>query len=701
MQLIALGKQDNYLTSNPEITFFKKVYRRYSHFSMELREIISEQESNYNNIISFKITGSDAVYRCYLEIELPLLSFDDSYITNNNYIDKKNLNLYNLNNLKLINMTKYNNLKQFVDIQMELYRKIYNLLYVNNITFSYIKDIIQQFSITNKIILDQSINKIDSYIYLDINIIDYLLNINKFLTTDTIFDSSIYVSNISIINQLDIMYNSMIYYLSYYNNIINEINNKIFNLTNTKINFNYSKYLGHVFFQYFNIEIGGQEIYRYSNDVLHINQLHHIQEEHIDNYFKMIGHTSNLYTFNTLPKGNTKIIVPLIFWFNKDSGSCLPLIGLQYSPVILNVKINDIKNIICFENYEQNFFDLTKITCPFLSENKININNNFIYKDYILNANKTITYNCLFINDKLLHYHFSDLSDNDIDYILINNGKFYSTTEIYNILQKNYNDQYLIDKFQWVKLMLNLNNPSYRYTYFYNKFASYYPYIDFNLYYSLIPPPKIKLICESIYFDDIERYNFANSKLEYIIETFEENLFTVNNLEYFDCELSFNNLCKELIWYIQPQILINKLSEFGQNTSLIFDSKHYFTNNIISDHDLIFNQESVLIKNINNNYYTYLLSYKYLNNILPEGIYYIPFCLYPEDTQPSGIINLKYFKGKQYYIKFNSLFIQEYNNLLNLLYNSTNIKLLQYFILKFISKNYEIIKIHKGQFTIL
>lgn len=56
---------------------------------MELREIISEQESNYNNIISFKITGSDAVYRCYLEIELPLLSFDDSYITNNNYIDKK------------------------------------------------------------------------------------------------------------------------------------------------------------------------------------------------------------------------------------------------------------------------------------------------------------------------------------------------------------------------------------------------------------------------------------------------------------------------------------------------------------------------------------------------------------------------------------------------------------------------------------
>ena len=35
MQLIAYGAQDIYLTGNPQITFFKVVYRRHTNFSME------------------------------------------------------------------------------------------------------------------------------------------------------------------------------------------------------------------------------------------------------------------------------------------------------------------------------------------------------------------------------------------------------------------------------------------------------------------------------------------------------------------------------------------------------------------------------------------------------------------------------------------------------------------------------------------
>jgi hypothetical protein len=75
---------------------------------------------------------------------------------------------------------------------------------------------------------------------------------------------------------------------------------------------------------------------------------------------------------------------------------------------------------------------------------------------------------------------------------------------------------------------------------------------------------------------------------------------------------------KELIWYIQPKIFIDGLTKYGQNTSLIFDSNYYFTNNIIKNQKLIFNNLDALFDYniINNNYYTYLLSYKYLNNIL-------------------------------------------------------------------------------------
>ena len=38
MQLVAYGAQDIYLTGNPQITFFKDVYRRHTNFSMEAIE---------------------------------------------------------------------------------------------------------------------------------------------------------------------------------------------------------------------------------------------------------------------------------------------------------------------------------------------------------------------------------------------------------------------------------------------------------------------------------------------------------------------------------------------------------------------------------------------------------------------------------------------------------------------------------------
>ena len=38
LQLVAYGAQDVYLTGNPQITFFKVVYRRHTNFSLESNE---------------------------------------------------------------------------------------------------------------------------------------------------------------------------------------------------------------------------------------------------------------------------------------------------------------------------------------------------------------------------------------------------------------------------------------------------------------------------------------------------------------------------------------------------------------------------------------------------------------------------------------------------------------------------------------
>ena len=70
MQLVAYGAQDIYLTGNPQITFFKVVYRRHTNFSME------SIQQTFNGAIDFdrKVTctisrNGDLIHRIYLQVE--------------------------------------------------------------------------------------------------------------------------------------------------------------------------------------------------------------------------------------------------------------------------------------------------------------------------------------------------------------------------------------------------------------------------------------------------------------------------------------------------------------------------------------------------------------------------------------------------------------------------------------------------------
>ena len=72
MQLVAYGAQDIYLTGNPQITFFKVVYRRHTNFSMEAIEQtwdgteVADAEARCTSTIA---RNGDLLYRMYLEIE--------------------------------------------------------------------------------------------------------------------------------------------------------------------------------------------------------------------------------------------------------------------------------------------------------------------------------------------------------------------------------------------------------------------------------------------------------------------------------------------------------------------------------------------------------------------------------------------------------------------------------------------------------
>jgi hypothetical protein len=66
LQLVAYGAQDVYLTGNPQITFFKVVYRRHTNFAMEAIEQTPSGNSALGSRISVQITrNGDLIHRVY------------------------------------------------------------------------------------------------------------------------------------------------------------------------------------------------------------------------------------------------------------------------------------------------------------------------------------------------------------------------------------------------------------------------------------------------------------------------------------------------------------------------------------------------------------------------------------------------------------------------------------------------------------
>jgi hypothetical protein len=74
LQLVSIGRQDIYLTGNPQITFFKQVYRRYTNFSIETQRIAFETAADFGKLASLTIPRSgDLLGQMMLEIRLPKL----------------------------------------------------------------------------------------------------------------------------------------------------------------------------------------------------------------------------------------------------------------------------------------------------------------------------------------------------------------------------------------------------------------------------------------------------------------------------------------------------------------------------------------------------------------------------------------------------------------------------------------------------
>jgi hypothetical protein len=78
LQLVATGKQDIFLTGNPQITWFKMVYRRYTNFAIESQVMYFDGDPDFGKRLSCLVPRrGDLLGPIVLEVTLPALTLTD------------------------------------------------------------------------------------------------------------------------------------------------------------------------------------------------------------------------------------------------------------------------------------------------------------------------------------------------------------------------------------------------------------------------------------------------------------------------------------------------------------------------------------------------------------------------------------------------------------------------------------------------
>jgi len=75
MQLVSYGAQDIYISGNPQITFWKVLYKRHTNFAMESIEVTFNGQADFGRRVTAVISrNADLMYRTYIQVTLPQVS---------------------------------------------------------------------------------------------------------------------------------------------------------------------------------------------------------------------------------------------------------------------------------------------------------------------------------------------------------------------------------------------------------------------------------------------------------------------------------------------------------------------------------------------------------------------------------------------------------------------------------------------------
>lgn len=405
--------------------------------------------------------------------------------------------------------------------------------------------------------------------------------------------------------------------------------------------------IGFAMIKYVEIEINGKVIDKHYGEWLHIWSsltTRNINDKGLD---KLIGDVPELTDFSS-SKEEYILYVPLYFWLCRNSGLALPLICLQYSDIKVNVEfynfdecyiISPTHYISCvdyLDNFEP-FEYLSQIGVDGVERYGI-----FSHYDVI---SKRLYYTAI-TQDKLSGVPY-DGDTSQLD----------ATTKlaILSTPKSNKYNIYGVSSGFYVKPDINVTSMS----------VHTKPLKNIHL-------KECTLLADYVYIDDDERFRFAQSKHDYLIE----QLYYSPNIAIEGTnpkiKLDIDQPCKLTVWIAQLDYISNFNDRFNYTDSHVlkrpYDTSHTNPSKIKTYNQVNIGEEiggSLIVgetirlnsqprlETKNNDYFEFVQPLQHTNNMLPRGCGMYSYALFPTDTSPSGATNMSQLELIELYLKMN------------------------------------------------
>jgi hypothetical protein len=383
VQATTLNAEDLSLTANPQVTFFKSAFRRYSPFVQYNVKYDIEDSLNFGETSYIQIPNDgDLLNGIQLEIDIPSLFFlkdDLDFQGENTNVDDSVV-------------SEFDTVKNFLDLNVKAFQKAEEEFEATNVSANSMLASVQEIY-NSSATLDGTdpnvvVENYENLISKDKNNSYYFFGSNINLLLDRLSQSNNSLTKQKI---LDICKNG----INMSKMVIREYNKRYQNYQNLKNsehssgeNFKYIKSrwvdnLGYAIIKNLEFVIGGEVIQRKTGLWLYIYHWLTKNSNQKTLLKKMVGDVDKLKKFDRNPKPEYKLIIPLDFWFSLKSTQAFPLCAIRARDlgVGINIELEKLKNCIYVE---KPIVDQGDLPLDDLWKDRVNFLNSRICIDYIL-----------------------------------------------------------------------------------------------------------------------------------------------------------------------------------------------------------------------------------------------------------------------------------------------------------------------------